>query len=84
MFWQLRLVRGGMFSLVFALLAAGVGSAQAAHKSAPELLPENTLVMVRVSNTPELIEKFQQTALGRIGLDEDIKPLVSQLYGAAR
>lgn len=51
--------------------------------TATQLLPERTLVYVRVANTKELIERFQQTAIGRIGNDPGMKPLVGDLYDSA-
>lgn len=83
MFCSFRAVRWGLAALVLAGLFSSVRPLQAAPKSAPQILPENTLVMFRVASVPELIEKFQQTALGRIGQDEQVKPLVSQLYASA-
>lgn len=47
---------------------------------APQLLPEKTLVYFRVAHTPELVDKFQQTATGRMSKDEKLKPLLSQLW----
>jgi hypothetical protein len=41
------------------------------------------LAFVRIANLPELIERFQQTAMGRLSGDQQVKPLVSQLYGSA-
>lgn len=76
----------GVYSCFSTLVLAGmclVSTLHAAPKGAPQVLPENTLFMLRVASVPELIEKFQQTALGRIGQDEKVKPLVSQLYASA-
>jgi hypothetical protein len=39
---------------------------------------------MRVTDTPLLIERFRETAIGRIGQDEEVKPLVSQLYATAQ
>ncbi len=66
---------------IFMICAAATASAERAP--APELFPENTVVYFRVSSAPELVEKFQQTGLGRIGADEQIRPLIAQLYGSA-
>ena len=54
------------------------------HPPAPKLLPERTLALLRVTDTPLLIERFRETSIGRIGQDEQIKPLVSQLYATAK
>ena len=65
------------------LLSWFAPAAGAAHPTAPHLLPKETLAYIRISDMPELREKFKQTMLGRIGADEKIKPLISQLYGSA-
>ena len=67
-------------SLCFILLPAG--RALAERPTVPHLLPEDTLVYLRVGSVPELIEKFQDTALGKITNDPQIKPLLSALYQA--
>jgi hypothetical protein len=68
-----------------ALLVAVLTSvAQAERPVAPKLLPEQTLGLIRVTDTPLLIERFRETAIGRIGQDEEVKPLVSQLYATAQ
>jgi hypothetical protein len=58
--------------------------ATAERPVAPKLLPERTLALLRVTDTPLLIERFRETALGRIGQDEEVKPLVSKLYATAQ
>ncbi len=57
--------------------------AETARPGAPHLLPSETLAYIRIANVPELVEKFQQTAMGRIVADEQVKPLISDLYGSA-
>ncbi len=66
--------------LVLTLIAAS--SSLAERPSAPKLLPKSTLAYLRIADCPELIEKFQETSMGKLGRDEKIKPLVSQLYGS--
>jgi len=63
--------------LVHLSCAEGV---QAQRPPAPKLLPEKTLATLRIVDTPQLLDRFRQTALGRIGQDEQVKPLVSSLY----
>src|SRR5262245_65931639 len=58
--------------------------ATADHPVAPKLLPERTLALLRVTDTPLLIERFRETAIGRIGRDEELKPLVSKLYATVQ
>jgi hypothetical protein len=45
-------------------------------------LPESTLAFVRVVDVPELLERYRDTMIGRIGGDERIKPIVSHLYAS--
>lgn len=71
--------------LVAIFLCAGISTApiQSAEKerpSAPHLLPDSTLAYVRVADAQELADQFQETALGRIFRDPQMRPLVAQLY----
>jgi hypothetical protein len=50
---------------------------------APEMLPERTVVLLRVRDVPDSLEKFKQTSFGRMLQDEQIGPLVSKLYASA-
>lgn len=58
------------------------GSAEAQRPVAPKLLPEQTLAYFRVLDTPQLISRFRETSIGRMGADEEIKPLLSEFYAA--
>lgn len=63
---------------------ARAAEAQAAQRpDATRLLPENTLLFIRLPDAVETVSLFQETALGRISQDPAMKPLISQLYGAA-
>ena len=55
-------------------------SAESERPTAPYLLPNETLAYVRVADAPELADRFKQTAIGRILQDQQIRPLISQLY----
>ncbi len=57
-------------------------AARAERPSAPELLPETTLAFVRIPSVPEMLEKFQETSLGKISQNEKIRPLIGELYGS--
>jgi hypothetical protein len=71
---------------LFATLVAIASAAQclAQRPTAPRLLPPDTLAMARVADGQELVQRFRQTALGRITDDEQIRPLTNQLYGSLR
>ncbi len=67
--------------LAGALLFPSGVSAQ--RPSAPELMPDNTLLFVRIHNVMELRDRFTQTAIGRMVQDPQMKPLVDELYRSA-
>jgi hypothetical protein len=72
-----------VLGLVAALLLSWTTNTHAKRPAAPDLLPENTLAIVRILDTQQLVQKFRQTGFGRLTQDEQIKPLLGQLYGAA-
>jgi len=74
-------VRSFVAACLLALVALAA-PALAQRPVAPKLLPEQTLAYLRVMDTPQLIERFRETSLGRMGADEQIKPLVSEFYAA--
>lgn len=66
-----------------ALLAMFVSpEAFAERPSAAQLLPDSTLALVHMSDSRELVKRFNETAMGRIGQDDEIRPLIGQLYGS--
>src|SRR4051812_37876365 len=69
-----------MLALIALVFCAG---AQAERPSAMKLFPEETVVFVRVKNAHEFGEKFQQTSMGRMIQDPQLKPFVDSLYGKA-
>ena len=50
--------------------------------TAPRLLPDETLVYLRIADMPELIKRFQDTSVGRISQDEQVRPLLDHLWGS--
>jgi hypothetical protein len=68
--------------LPLVLVASLASLAQAERAVAPKILPEGTLAFVRISDTQDLIAKFKETATGRMFQDQNIAPLVRQLYGS--
>lgn len=71
-----------IFALVFAAFFP-LAVAADERPPAPQILPTETLAYVRVADTRELADKWQQTALGKIFNDPQIEPLVGQLFGEA-
>jgi hypothetical protein len=55
----------------------------AERPTAPKLLPKSTLAYVRVADSRELADAFMETASGKLGTDENIRPLISSLYSSA-
>src|SRR5262245_13568807 len=79
MLFQLRLLTVVLLFTGFSWLAP---AARAERPVAPKLLPEQTLAYFRILDTPQLISRFRETSIGRLGQDEAIKPLVSEFYAA--
>jgi hypothetical protein len=73
-------MRLGVFGLVLSILASGT---RGERPKAPELLPDNTLALIRVADVPELITKFKNTSGGKMSQDPQLKPLFEHLYGKA-
>ena len=69
--------------LLTGLLSVSPTPAMAARPSAPKLLPQTTLAYVRIANCSEFIERMKETSIGKIARDEEIRPLLEQLYGDA-
>lgn len=59
---------------------AAAAAAEERRPSAPRLLPEKTLAYIRVADVPELREGVRQSGLGRMLSDEQMRPLVGDLY----
>ena len=65
-----------------ALSCAMTPPACADRPPATELLPESTVVLVSVTDAPDMAEGFMNTALGRMSKDPQLKPLIGHLYGS--
>jgi hypothetical protein len=46
------------------------------------MLPADTVAYVRIADMPEMIERFQDTSIGRISRDEQVQPLLTHLWGS--
>ena len=70
--------------LLFGLLCVSARASFAQRRpTAPRLLPEDTLIYLRIEDVPKLIERFRDTALGRITGDPQVQPFVGHLYQSA-
>ncbi len=50
--------------------------------TAPQLFPEKTLAYVRVDNVSKLREDLKKSSLGKLGNDEQLKPIFAEFYGS--
>ena len=78
-----RLSMGMIATLVVLALCLGRVCRETMRPSSMKLFPEETVVFVRVANAHEFGEKFQQTSIGRMIQDPQMKPFVDNLYGKA-
>ncbi len=77
------LARISKFVVVPLLLLGCLASVSMAERPVgPKLLPEGTLAYVRITDTQDMVAKFKETAAGRMFQDENVAPLVRQLYGS--
>lgn len=72
-------IKNSIFALALFFLLAG-RPAVAERPTAPNLLPYNTVVYLRINDFPSLGDDFQRTSLGRIRNDVSVAPLVDRLY----
>ncbi len=83
MFSTLGLIRRPFICVfVLAMLADwATKPTQAARPTSSKLLPKSTVAFVSVPDSHELVNRFMQTATGRMSQDAKVKPLINQLYG---
>src|SRR5215204_3373420 len=70
-------------AVVIFAICASARAENVERPSAMKLFPEETVVFVRVANAHEFGEKFQQTSMGRMVRDPQLKPFVDSLTGKA-
>src|SRR4051812_43830734 len=78
---KLRLIAPLLSTILSVAIAA---RSLAERPTAPQLLPQATLAVIRIADMPQLADRFRETAMGKVFQDPQMKPLVSRLYGAAR
>lgn len=73
----------GLAALTCVLAFSTTRIASADHPKTAELLPDQTVVFVRIPSIPDFIEKQQNASMGRLLNDEGVRPLVDKLYESA-
>lgn len=63
------------------VMAMGAQPAVAQRAPAPQLFPSNTVVFLSLTSAADFKERFSATALGRMGRDPQLQPLLEQVYG---
>ncbi len=71
-----------VFLAIAVMLAAVPGRAWAKRPPSPKLLPDTTVALLAFPDVPELAERFMGTAMGRMTQDDQVKPLLTALYGS--
>jgi hypothetical protein len=54
------------------------------RKKAHELLPDSTVLFIKIEDAVALKERFQESAFGQMLKDEKMKPFVEAMYGEAK
>ncbi len=65
------------------LMMLPIGHVAAQRPTASKILPEDTLLYIRVDDSADLVKRFKQTGIGRISQDKKIEPLFQHMYGSA-
>lgn len=50
--------------------------------TAPKLFPEKTLAYLRIDDVVQLREDLAKSSLGKLGNDDNLKPILSEFYGS--
>ena len=69
--------------LVLGVVSACTGTAAAQRRPAPELLPDETLVYVRIPDIQDFAAKWQETGVGQMLRDEEVHPFAETMYDFA-
>ncbi len=75
-----RSVYGSLAGLLF--LLSPVLAQEPARLTAPQLFPEKTLAYIRIDNVAKLREDLKKSSLGKLGNDEQLKPIFAEFYGS--
>ena len=80
----MRLFTSGLMLAAIGLvsLPSMLPAQETTRLTAPQLFPEKTLAYVRIDNVKKLREDLGRSTLGKIGNDEQLKPIFSEFYGS--
>lgn len=79
---KIRLCLTQLFMIGIVSAIPMVLSAQESERpTAPKLFPSDTLAYLRVDDVSELKASFAKTSIGKLGNDEQLKPILSEFYG---
>jgi hypothetical protein len=72
-----------IFAILLQILASSTALAQkeSTRLSAPRLFPEKTLAYLRIADATQLKADLAKSSLGKLGNDEQLKPILSEFYG---
>ncbi len=69
--------------LVVGVVFAWSGTAAAQRRPAPELLPDETVVYIRIPDIQDFATKWQETGIGQMLRDEEVQPFAETMYDFA-
>ena len=77
----------GILAVVTSAISTVTTTSKAAESKRPvsyQLMPAETVAYIRVSSVQELVSRFQETSVGRIARQQQLKDLTQQLYTEAQ
>jgi hypothetical protein len=77
------LFHGLALVLGLTMACAPLGFAHAARPAGYNLLPASTVAYLRIADVQDLVGKAQETSIGRIVREQQIRPLLAQLFDSA-
>jgi hypothetical protein len=69
-------------SLLFLPVCISQAQDETSRLTAPRLFPEKTLAYIRVDDVVKLKADLEKSSLGKLGNDEQLKPIFSEFYGS--
>lgn len=79
---MIRLSKRILLACCFLTFANSLWAQEAPRLTAPQLFPEKTLAYVRIDNVAKLREDLKNCSIGKLGNDEELKPIFAEFYGS--